>query len=125
MFVYITSSPSRGKAARSSYRPWYDRDRSALTRRGSVKLYDLSAGCVTPLGVGAEESWRQLLAGGCGIKSLEGEEYQNLPTNLAACVPRGDGPHMYRESDWLKKGVWRSLILIVVEAVRSSYNKNE
>ena len=46
-------------------------------------------GLVTPLGVGVNATWPRLLAGNCGVVSLEGEEeFRRLPCQLAARVPR-------------------------------------
>ena len=52
-------------------------------------------GCVTPLGVGVEHTWKRLLAGDSGARSLTGEEYEKLPTRIACTVPRGEAPHEY------------------------------
>ena len=52
-------------------------------------------GCVTPLGVGVEHAWNRLLAGDSGARSLEGEEYEKLPTRIACTVPRGESDHEY------------------------------
>eukprot|EP00123_Amoebidium_parasiticum_P014869 comp22676_c0_seq1/m.35064 comp22676_c0_seq1/g.35064 ORF comp22676_c0_seq1/g.35064 comp22676_c0_seq1/m.35064 type:complete len:457 (-) comp22676_c0_seq1:42-1412(-) len=61
-------------------------------------------GLVTPLAVGVKETWERLIAGQCGIDTLSGKEYEGLPTNVAALVPRGSEPHMWRDDDWLQPG---------------------
>ncbi|MFE9994076.1 beta-ketoacyl-[acyl-carrier-protein] synthase family protein [Streptomyces avermitilis] len=44
-------------------------------------------GAVTPLGVGVGELWRGLLEGECGIRELDGEEFEGLPVRVAGTVP--------------------------------------
>lgn len=55
-------------------------------------------GCVTPLGVGVEHSWKRLLNGDSGAIGLDGDEYKDLPTRIACTVPRGDGAAEYEAS---------------------------
>lgn len=44
-------------------------------------------GLVTPLGCGANNVWNALLAGKCGIKKLDIQEYGKIPSRVAAKVP--------------------------------------
>ena len=48
-------------------------------------------GLVTPLGVGVEQVWAQLLAGRSGIRRIQGFETSDLSARIAGQVPRGKG----------------------------------
>src|SRR3954465_7292733 len=50
-------------------------------------------GMVTPLASGVEETWAQLLEGKSGARKIENFDTSDLPTKIAAQVPRGDGTH--------------------------------
>ena len=50
----------------------------------------MTSGMVSPLGVGAAQSWNRLIDGHSGIKSLANDqEYSQLPPMLCGTVPRG------------------------------------
>lgn len=48
-------------------------------------------GLVTPLGVGLENVWKQLLAGKSGIRAITSFDVSDLPTKIAGQVPHGKG----------------------------------
>jgi len=48
-------------------------------------------GLLSPLGVGAEHSWRALLAGKSGARRITEFEVEDLPCKIANIIPRGDG----------------------------------
>jgi len=48
-------------------------------------------GMVTPLAGGVEPTWQRLLAGRSGIRRVEKFDVSDLPSKIAAQVPRGDG----------------------------------
>ena len=52
-------------------------------------------GVVSPLGLGAEHSFSQLLAGRSGISCLDRFDVSDLPTKIAGQVPRGSEPWQY------------------------------
>lgn len=45
-------------------------------------------GLVTPLGCGANNVWSAFLAGKCGIRRLEGPDYNKISSKVAARVPK-------------------------------------
>jgi 3-oxoacyl-[acyl-carrier-protein] synthase II len=47
-------------------------------------------GIVSPLGVGVENNWRQILAGRSGISGIQSFDVDDLPAKIAGQVPRGD-----------------------------------
>lgn len=47
-------------------------------------------GMVTPLGVGVEASWRNLLAGRSGVRTIDRFNASNLPCKIAGLLPQGD-----------------------------------
>jgi 3-oxoacyl-[acyl-carrier-protein] synthase II len=46
-------------------------------------------GAVTPLGIGVESSWSNLLAGKSGVSAIERFDVSDLPSRIAGQVPRG------------------------------------
>lgn len=47
-------------------------------------------GIVSPLGVGVENVWRQILAGRSGIAGIQSFDVSDLPAKIAGQVPQGD-----------------------------------
>ncbi len=48
-------------------------------------------GIVSPLGIGVENNWRQILAGKSGIRTIDSFDVSDMPARIAGQVPRGDG----------------------------------
>jgi 3-oxoacyl-[acyl-carrier-protein] synthase II len=48
-------------------------------------------GMVTPLGCGAEPTWRRLLASESGVKRIDRFEVADIASQIAGQIPRGDG----------------------------------
>ncbi len=48
-------------------------------------------GMVSPLANGAEETWKRMLAGQSGLGRIENIDVSDLPCQVAAQIPRGDG----------------------------------
>lgn len=49
-------------------------------------------GVVSPLGVGTELTWKNLLAGRSGVRALDSFDVSDLPAKIAGQVPRGSDP---------------------------------
>ncbi|MBI3326827.1 MAG: beta-ketoacyl-ACP synthase II, partial [Nitrospinae bacterium] len=48
-------------------------------------------GMVTPLGSGVEFTWSRLIAGESGASRITKFEVNDLPSQIACQIPRGDG----------------------------------
>jgi len=48
-------------------------------------------GIVSPLGAGLDHNWERLLDGQHGFRKIDGFEVEDLPCQIAAMIPRGDG----------------------------------
>uniref|UniRef100_A0A0E0JWU5 3-oxoacyl-[acyl-carrier-protein] synthase n=1 Tax=Oryza punctata TaxID=4537 RepID=A0A0E0JWU5_ORYPU len=71
-------------------------------------------GAVTPLGRGVGPTWDRLVAGGCAVRALAAEDLrlpggadagrtlEQLPSRVAAAVPRGKGDVEFDEEAWTK-----------------------
>uniref|UniRef100_A0A0E0CHA6 beta-ketoacyl-[acyl-carrier-protein] synthase I n=1 Tax=Oryza meridionalis TaxID=40149 RepID=A0A0E0CHA6_9ORYZ len=69
-------------------------------------------GAVTPLGRGVGPTWERLVAGGCAVRALAAEDLhlpggadagrtlEQLPSRVAAAVPRGKGDAEFDEEAW-------------------------
>ncbi|KNC96477.1 beta-ketoacyl-acyl-carrier-protein synthase II [Spizellomyces punctatus DAOM BR117] len=73
-------------------------------------------GLVTPLGTGVNHVWSGLLAGRSGITSLKGVKhqgtgrgYEDIPSQVAALVPRGNKEGEFDVDKWVKKGDVRNM----------------
>jgi 3-oxoacyl-[acyl-carrier-protein] synthase II len=66
-------------------------------------------GLVSPFGVGAEHSWKELLTGRSACRRVTGFEVDDLPCKIAHVIPRGDGrngtfnPEAFLEPKELRK----------------------
>src|SRR5258707_7997734 len=59
-------------------------------------------GLVTPLGIGLERVWGRLLAGESGIRAIQSFDVSDLPSRVAAQVPRGDRESgLFNADDWI------------------------
>uniref|UniRef100_A0A7H9STK7 3-oxoacyl-[acyl-carrier-protein] synthase n=1 Tax=Archegozetes longisetosus TaxID=66560 RepID=A0A7H9STK7_9ACAR len=47
-------------------------------------------GIVSPIGVGVEKVWNNLISGRCGITEVIGSGYESIPCKIAAYVPKND-----------------------------------
>ncbi|MFL5048271.1 MAG: beta-ketoacyl-ACP synthase II [Xanthobacteraceae bacterium] len=60
-------------------------------------------GMVTPLGCGADVTWRRLLAGESGASRIETFDVSDLPAQIACSIPRGDGTDGTFDADqWME-----------------------
>ena len=60
-------------------------------------------GLVTPLATGVEETWKRLLAGQSGARTIEQFDANHLGTNYACEVRHGDGSDgSFRADDWME-----------------------
>ena len=58
-------------------------------------------GMVTPLGSGAEETWKNALAGKSGARTIEKFDASHLGTDYACEVPRGERPGEFNPDDFM------------------------
>ncbi len=59
-------------------------------------------GLVTPLGTGLDHVWRRLVAGRSGITAIQSFDVSDLPSRIAAQVPRGDrASGLFNADDWV------------------------
>src|ERR1700722_4663362 len=60
-------------------------------------------GMVTPLACGVEPTWRRLIAGESGARTIERFECSGLPPKNACQIPRGDGSgETYNPDHWME-----------------------
>jgi 3-oxoacyl-[acyl-carrier-protein] synthase II len=60
-------------------------------------------GMVTPLGCGAEVTWKNLIAGQNGARRVTEFEVEDLPAKIACRLPFGDGTNgTYNADDWME-----------------------
>ncbi|KAF7840121.1 3-oxoacyl-[acyl-carrier-protein] synthase, mitochondrial [Senna tora] len=88
-------------------------------------------GMVTPLGCGVETTWKHLVDGNCGIRSLCLEDlkmngfsretqlitFDQLTSKVAAMVPTGTNPGEFNEEIWLNSKEHRSIARFIAYAL--------
>ena len=75
-------------------------------------------GMVTPLGCGADVTWRRLLAGESGASRIETFDVSDLPAQIACSIPRGDGTDGTFDADqWMEPKEQRKVDGFIVFAV--------
>jgi 3-oxoacyl-[acyl-carrier-protein] synthase II len=78
-------------------------------------------GLVTPLGIGLEQVWRRLLAGESGIRAIQSFDVSDLPSRVAAQVPRGDRESgLFNADDWVPPKDQRRMDEFIVYAMAAA-----
>jgi 3-oxoacyl-[acyl-carrier-protein] synthase II len=78
-------------------------------------------GLVTPLGIGIERNWRNLTTGMSGIRAIQSFEVGDLPTRIAAQVPRGDSSEgLFNADDWVEPKDQRKMDGFIVFALAAA-----
>jgi 3-oxoacyl-[acyl-carrier-protein] synthase II len=78
-------------------------------------------GLVTPLGIGLERVWRRLLAGESGIGAIQSFDVSDLPSRVAAQVPRGDrSSGLFNADDWVPPKDQRRMDQFIVFAMAAA-----
>jgi 3-oxoacyl-[acyl-carrier-protein] synthase II len=78
-------------------------------------------GLVTPLGIGLEWNWQRLLAGASGISAIQSFEVDDLPTKIAAQVPRGDtASSLFNADDWVPPKEQRRMDGFIIYALAAA-----
>lgn len=74
-----------------------------MTRGHYRRVVVTGLGLVTPLGIGTNRAWKNLVQGKCGITQINSEDYKGIPAKIAAFVPRGENPGQFDENYWQKE----------------------
>jgi 3-oxoacyl-[acyl-carrier-protein] synthase II len=78
-------------------------------------------GLVTPLGIGLEQVWRRLLKGESGIRAIQSFDVSDLPSRVAAQVPRGDRESgLFNADDWVPQKDQRRMDEFIVYAMAAA-----
>src|SRR5437764_15132011 len=78
-------------------------------------------GPVAPLGIGIERVWSRLLAGESGIRAIQSFDVSDLPSRVAAQVPRGDrASGLFNADDWVPQKDQRRMDEFIVYAMAAA-----
>jgi 3-oxoacyl-[acyl-carrier-protein] synthase II len=78
-------------------------------------------GLVTPLGVGAEFVWKQLIEGQSGIRAIQSFDVSDLPAKIAGQVPRGEtASGAFNADDWVPPKEQRKMDEFIVYALAAA-----
>ncbi|QRG04813.1 beta-ketoacyl-ACP synthase II [Xanthobacter dioxanivorans] len=78
-------------------------------------------GMVTPLGCGVEPTWRRLIAGESGVKTVEHFDVSDLACRIAANIPRGDGSDgTFNADQWMEPKEQRKVDEFIVFAMAAA-----
>ncbi|MBV9827343.1 MAG: beta-ketoacyl-ACP synthase II [Alphaproteobacteria bacterium] len=78
-------------------------------------------GLVTPLGIGLERVWRRLLDGESGLGAIQSFDVSDLPSRVAAQVPRGDTVSgLFNADDWVPPKDQRRMDEFIVFAMAAA-----
>src|SRR5439155_13938704 len=88
---------------------------------GMRRVVVTGMGLVTPLGIGLEQVWRRLLAGESGIRAIQSFDVSDLPSRVAAQVPRGDqSSGLFNADDWVPPKDQRRMDQFIVYAMAAA-----
>ena len=74
-------------------------------------------GLVTPLGVGHQRVWSNLISGKSGARRVTEFEVSDIPCQIGAFIPRGSGPGEYNPDDWMEPKEQRKVDEFIVYAL--------
>jgi 3-oxoacyl-[acyl-carrier-protein] synthase II len=78
-------------------------------------------GMVTPLGVGVETTWKNILAGKSGAHRVDRFEVSDLPCKIACQIPRGDGADgSFNPDHWMEPKESRKVDDFIVFAMAAA-----
>src|SRR6201992_803555 len=78
-------------------------------------------GIVSPLGVGVENIWRQILAGKSGISGIQSFDVSDLPAKIAGQVPRGDtASGLFNADDYVPVKEQKKMDMFIVLAIAAA-----
>lgn len=78
-------------------------------------------GMVSPLGGGIDAAWRRLIAGESGVGRVEEFDVDDLPCQIAARIPIGDGSEgTFNPDDWMSPKEQRKVDPFIVYAVAAA-----
>ncbi len=77
-------------------------------------------GLVTPLGVGVEHVWSNLIAGKSGARRVTEFDVSDIPCQIGAFIPRGSGPGEYNPDDCMEPKEQRKVDEFIVYAMAAA-----
>jgi 3-oxoacyl-[acyl-carrier-protein] synthase II len=78
-------------------------------------------GLVTPLGVGAELVWKNLIEGQSGVRAIQSFDVSDLPAKIAGQVPRGEtASGAFNADDWVPPKEQRKMDEFIVYALAAA-----
>jgi 3-oxoacyl-[acyl-carrier-protein] synthase II len=79
-------------------------------------------GIISPLGVGVENVWRQILAGRSGISGIQSFDVSDLPAKIAGQVPRGDtASGLFNADDYVPVKEQKKMDTFIVFAIAAAH----
>ena len=78
-------------------------------------------GLVTPLGIGLDRVWNRLVGGESGVGAIQSFDVSDLPSRIAAQVPRGDRESgLFNADDWVPPKDQRRMDEFIVFAMAAA-----
>lgn len=78
-------------------------------------------GLVTPLGCGVDATWKRLVAGESGLRSIQSFDVSDLPAKVAGQVPRGEtSSGLFNADDWVPPKDQRKMDEFIVFALTAA-----
>ncbi|HLG87676.1 MAG TPA: beta-ketoacyl-ACP synthase II [Alphaproteobacteria bacterium] len=79
-------------------------------------------GIVSPLGIGIEHNWRQLIAGQSGISAIQSFDVSDLPAKIAGQVPKGDASSgRFNADDFVPAKEQKKMDMFIVYAIGAAH----
>lgn len=115
-----TWKEQRNNSYGPNFRQSFSTSSSQFSQSGRRRVVCTGIGLVTPLGTGTDRVWQKLIDGDCSISFVESKEYADIPSKIAAFVPKGKDAGEFDETKYVSDGERRNILPPAIYALAAA-----